>query len=306
MRISDPFVGPKLNAVACLPNAHATGQKTEVEHLWKIAQYVLLNRLYRLNVEAYLAPAGGNYPFHIRVFGPNDVPQKVIVRAINLQNSTQSLSGFEKAFDIAVIVVFSPEEPSPRFLMLRKSEFCANDGQILTRLRVASKKRKSNCSTLLPWTQHYENRWDLFTGREHASPLPRLDNQGRMAESIVLTHLLLRNAEAYAAIVHRNLPFDISLVRRDLGMSRIEVKSTDLRNNSTSNIANLRKTYDYLVVVAVTEDEEICIVMSKRQVMDEMKNRLTLPVSRTDKVKGCSVIRDELMKYKDRWDTILD
>jgi hypothetical protein len=133
----------------------------------------------------------------------------------------------------------------------------------------------------------------------------RNDRLGKVAEHLVLAELILRNLESYPAISFRQEHFDITVVREDLTVARVQVKATELQNDSTNNsIDNLDKNYHFLVLVVFDNEATYFLVLTKAEVEQAWTRPGTLYTSRREKDRY--IVRENLMTHKDKWEKIIN
>ncbi|KOO01800.1 hypothetical protein AKJ17_18615 [Vibrio nereis] len=129
---------------------------------------------------------------------------------------------------------------------------------------------------------------------------------GKFGEHFVLAELLRRNIESYLAIKSNQENYDITVVLKDLVVKRLQVKSTNLQNDSTNNATDITdKGYDYLVLVVVDVGETKTYIMTKSEVDHIRDNKSKLYVSQKSKEKGCYVVRPSFESHLERWDKIV-
>lgn len=126
---------------------------------------------------------------------------------------------------------------------------------------------------------------------------------GRFGEYTVLTRLLEADIEAYPAVKVNQDSYDITAVSKGGRVIRIEVKTTDLFNDSTNNlIGKLARTFDFLAVVIVEGDKVNCYVLTHAQAIALKGDSVQLGVSR--RVEGKFEVKPALLPYRERWDHI--
>ena len=120
-----------------------------------------------------------------------------------------------------------------------------------------------------------------------------INNIGKVAEYLVLSELIRRDLEAYPALSFLQEDYDITVIRKDLSICRVQVKATDLQNKSTNNsISNLEKKYDVLVLVVFDDSVPHYFLLTRKEVGDNFspKKPGTMYVSESEKctykVKG--------------------
>jgi hypothetical protein len=133
----------------------------------------------------------------------------------------------------------------------------------------------------------------------------KMEHSGKVAEYLVLAELISKDVEAYSAISFRQPHYDITVIRLDRTIARVQVKATELQNSSTNNsISNLEKEYDYLVLV-VFDDPVQYFILTKNEVQFEYaeNNPGTIYVSQSD--SGSYKVRSNLLTYEGRWRKII-
>ncbi|MEG3079341.1 hypothetical protein R3F64_05645 [Halomonas sp. 5021] len=132
-----------------------------------------------------------------------------------------------------------------------------------------------------------------------------MEHSGKVAEYLVLAELIRKDVEAYSAISFRQPHYDITVVRLDRTVARVQVKATELQNGSTNNsISNLEKEYDYLVLV-VFDDPVQYFILTKNEVKSEYAENQpgVIYVSQSD--SGRYKVRNNLLTYEDKWEKIM-
>ena len=127
---------------------------------------------------------------------------------------------------------------------------------------------------------------------------------GKFGEYLTLARLLERSIEAYPAIKVNQDSYDLTAINSSGSVIRIQVKATDLYNNSTNNaIGSLVKDFDFLVVVIVDgEHLTKCFVLTYAEAKKLKGSSKSLGVSRI--VNGKPAIKEDLLPHKERWDKI--
>ena len=131
----------------------------------------------------------------------------------------------------------------------------------------------------------------------------RLKFLGKYAEYLILTNLLKRNLEAYSAI-KTNQDYDITVITDKKTIVRVQVKATELGNQSTNNvIPNVEKKYDFFVLVVVTASPptEQIYILTKDEVSPHVSSG---QLYTTEKVNGTKQVRSFLNSYLDQWSKI--
>lgn len=137
-----------------------------------------------------------------------------------------------------------------------------------------------------------------------SSSVTMIENIGKFAEYLVLTELLKRNIEAYPAISFHQKNYDITVVQNENLVVRVQVKATELQNNSTNNaIRNLDKNFNFLVLVVVDRSQYRYFILKKEEVEREVMSAAgQLYVSRWDGEHYS--VKSSIVTYEDKWDKI--
>lgn len=133
-----------------------------------------------------------------------------------------------------------------------------------------------------------------------------IQHVGKVAEYLVLSELIRRDVEAYSAISFRQEHYDITVVRPDRTISRVQVKATELHNKSTNNpVSNLAKDYDHLVLVVFDGTAPLYFIMTKAEVVSEfVPNKPgTIYVSRQE--SGRFKVKESFARHQNQWDKIV-
>jgi hypothetical protein len=129
---------------------------------------------------------------------------------------------------------------------------------------------------------------------------------GKVAEYFVLAELIRKDVEAYSAISFRQEHYDITVVRPDKTISRVQVKATELHNKSTNNpIGNLVKDYDHLILVIFDGAEPAYFILTKQEAEAEFVPNKPGTIYASRQVRGRFEVKDAIRKHKDRWDKII-
>jgi hypothetical protein len=127
---------------------------------------------------------------------------------------------------------------------------------------------------------------------------------GKVAEHLVLAELIRRDVEAYSAISFRQPSYDITVIRPTLSVARVQVKGTELQNQSTNNpISNLEKGFDYLVIVVFDGDTPHYYVLTKAEAMRAYGKLGTIYSS--ERVNRVYQVRPEVARHRDKWEKII-
>ncbi|MBI5626747.1 MAG: hypothetical protein HY935_06050 [Nitrosomonadales bacterium] len=123
---------------------------------------------------------------------------------------------------------------------------------------------------------------------------------GKYAEHLVLAELLRRGMEAYLAIKANQDDYDITAIIGDQRIVRIQVKASELNNESTNNpIYHVDKNYDYLVLVIVAEDVASFFVIPKCAVLKIKGNDVGLYTTKMENKQF--KVRDSFLPYAGQW-----
>ncbi|EKO3849809.1 hypothetical protein M0357_004975 [Vibrio harveyi] len=129
---------------------------------------------------------------------------------------------------------------------------------------------------------------------------------GKFGEHFVLSELLKRDVESYLAINSNQKNYDITVVLDDLSVKRIQVKATELQNDSTNNaITGTKKKYDYLILVVVDIGQTMTYIMTKEEVDKQRANQVDLYVSEKSKTDARYIVREAFKPHLERWDKIV-
>lgn len=126
---------------------------------------------------------------------------------------------------------------------------------------------------------------------------------GKRAEYLVLTELLKLRVEAYPAISFLQEDYDITAILSSGNVKRIQVKSTELQNNSKNNNIKFRKqlNFDFLALVVFDNDSVKHYILSKTE-LDNFLNNSNLSISQKNKDKY--VVLNKFDEYSERWEKI--
>lgn len=134
-----------------------------------------------------------------------------------------------------------------------------------------------------------------------------IKNIGKLAEYLVLTELLKKNIEAYPAISFQQDNYDITVVLQGNLVIRLEVKATELQNDSTNNrIGGLvNKNFDFLVLVVIDQEQHHFFILTKEEVKKEIASTANqLYVSVKDGDGKDYIVKSNIVAYKNKWDKI--
>ncbi|MEZ5705719.1 MAG: hypothetical protein R3E56_10815 [Burkholderiaceae bacterium] len=132
---------------------------------------------------------------------------------------------------------------------------------------------------------------------------------GKYGEYCVLACLLEEDIEAYPAIKTNQTDFDLTAVVPSGKVVRIQVKATELNNQSTNNsIDRVDKSYDFLVVVIVSDEEHKrtarFFIMSKAEAM--LAKGTSKRLGTTKQRNRIFHVKDVLLPYEGKWEKIRD
>lgn len=126
---------------------------------------------------------------------------------------------------------------------------------------------------------------------------------GKYGEYLVLAKLLKMNIEAYLAIKTNQNDYDVTAIKNANLIRRIQVKTTELNNKSTNNpVSNVKKKYDYLVIVIVDDDNDRYFILSKEEVAKEISKSNALYT--TEIKKGKFYVKENIKQYENMWEKI--
>lgn len=128
---------------------------------------------------------------------------------------------------------------------------------------------------------------------------------GKVAEYLVLAELIQRDVEAYSAISFRQPSYDITVIRPNLSIARVQVKGTELHNQSTNNpISNLEKEFDYLVIVIFKGKTPNYHILTKSEATKAYgKKPGTIYTSQM--VNRAYQVKPEISQHQDKWEKII-
>lgn len=132
----------------------------------------------------------------------------------------------------------------------------------------------------------------------------RLKFLGKYAEYLILTNLLKINLEAYPAIRTNQEDYDITVITGKKTIVRVQVKATELGNQSTNNaIPNVDKDFHFfvLVVVSASPPTEQIYILAKDEVLPHVSSG---QLYTTEKVNGTKQVRSFLNSYLNQWSKI--
>jgi hypothetical protein len=132
-----------------------------------------------------------------------------------------------------------------------------------------------------------------------------MEHIGQVAEYLVLAELIQRDVEAYSAISFRQPSYDITVIRPNLSVARVQVKGTELQNKSTNNpIGNLEKEFDYLVIVLFDGETPNYYVLTKAEATKAYAPKRG-PIYTSQLVDGVYRVKNEITRYQDMWEKII-
>lgn len=118
-----------------------------------------------------------------------------------------------------------------------------------------------------------------------------------------MLNLLQRDIESYLAVKTNQENYDITIVLNTSCVKRVQVKSTNLQNDSTNNsLSGTDKIYDYLVLVILGLGKPRCFILTKEEADLERGASIKFACSKKD---GESyLVRNSLLKFENQWDKI--
>ena len=126
---------------------------------------------------------------------------------------------------------------------------------------------------------------------------------GSFGEYVTLSELLRRDVEAYPAISKNQENYDITVIVNSSKVIRLQVKTTELQNQSTNNsIKGTEKTYDFIVLVVIDNGNVKFYIIPKSKVNDLRKNSVDLSVSCKKESLYC--VNDCFNEFENNWDVI--
>jgi len=129
---------------------------------------------------------------------------------------------------------------------------------------------------------------------------------GKVAEYLVLAELIRKDVEAYSAISFRQEHYDITVVRPDRTISRVQVKATELRNKSTNNpVSNLSKVYDHLVLVVFDGTAPAYFILTKQEAEHEYAANKPGTIYVSKKINREFSVKESIVQHKDCWAKIV-
>ena len=125
---------------------------------------------------------------------------------------------------------------------------------------------------------------------------------GKVAEYLVLAELIRKNVEAYSAISFRQEHYDLTVVRPDRTISRVQVKATELHNKSTNNsVSNLSKDYDHLVLVVFNENSPEYFILTKQEAELEFAANTPGTIYVSKQTNLLFSVKESITRHKDCW-----
>lgn len=126
---------------------------------------------------------------------------------------------------------------------------------------------------------------------------------GSLGEHATLAELLKRGMEAYLAISKNQENYDITVIVNPSKVVRLQVKATELQNNSTNNSINgTDKVYDFLILVVIDNGNETFYILPKDQVSKIRGDSVDLSVSQKNGNSYC--VKDCFNCFEDDWKVI--
>lgn len=133
----------------------------------------------------------------------------------------------------------------------------------------------------------------------------QMQHIGKVAEYLVLAELIQRDVEAYSAISFRQPSYDITVIRPNLSVARVQVKGTELQNKSTNNpISNLEKEFDYLVVVVFDGETPHYYILTKSEATQAYGKKLGT-IYTSQMIDRVYQVKPEISRHKDTWQKII-
>jgi len=103
---------------------------------------------------------------------------------------------------------------------------------------------------------------------------------GKLGEHLVIVELLKQDIETYPSNIKNQEDWNITIILNDLSVKRIQVKTTDLQNNSTNNsLKGTDKNYDFLVIVIQDVNQFSFLILTKEEVEKEKGHNKDFSVS---------------------------
>ncbi len=128
---------------------------------------------------------------------------------------------------------------------------------------------------------------------------------GKYGEYLVMLELLKLDFEAYLANVKNQENWDITVILDSNKVKRIQVKTTELQNNSKNNsIKNIDKNYDYIIIVVIDNEDISFFIMSKKEALELKGKNIQLSVSKKIRNKDLYEVKEEFKTHISKWDKL--
>jgi len=115
-----------------------------------------------------------------------------------------------------------------------------------------------------------------------------------------MVELLKLDIEAYPSNIKNQEDWDITIILNDLSVKRIQVKTTNLQNDSINNsLKGTYKNYDFLVIVIQDVDQYRFLILTKDEMSKEKGTNKDFSVFKKSGQKH--VIKENLKKYEQQW-----
>lgn len=126
---------------------------------------------------------------------------------------------------------------------------------------------------------------------------------GKLGEYLVIVELLKLDIEAYPSNIKNQEDWDITIILNDLSVKRIQVKTTNLQNNSTNNsLKGTDKNYDFLVIVIQDIEQYRFLILTKEEVEKEKGTNKDFSTSQKEEQKY--IIKKTLKIYEQKWEKL--
>lgn len=128
-----------------------------------------------------------------------------------------------------------------------------------------------------------------------------IKNIGKFGEYLVLSELLKNNIEAYPAISFNQEDYDITIILDDGQVIRLQVKTTELWNDSTNNpIDGIDKNYDFLIILVIDKKDNNFHFLSREEALKErgMNKKLATKGFKTVENDKIYKISDNISSYE--------
>lgn len=133
-----------------------------MQHIGKVAEYMVLAELIQRDVEAYSAISFRQPSYDITVIRPSRTVVRVQVKATELQNKSTNnpIDNLEKDFDYLVIVVF--DRGVPQYYVLTKGETKAEYGNVTG--TIYTSRRVGDVYEVKKNIRRYQDKWKKIIG----------------------------------------------------------------------------------------------------------------------------------------------